>query len=130
MLFRSRAVKVLANVALNTQMERVHCRPWGLAGGMEGAGNGYRLRIDGKELADFPNGKMFRRLKPGDVYTLMSGGGGGFGSPVQRDPEKVAHDVRQGYVSDAIAQEIYKVALTPEGTVDVAATVRLRESRM
>ena len=123
-----RSVRVRTPLALNTQMERVHCRPWGLAGGMEGAGNGYRLNIDGRELTDFPNGKMFRRFKEGDVYTLMSGGGGGFGPPQERDPERVAHDVRQGYVSEKMAREAYLVVLNSDGTLDRNETGRLRSS--
>ena len=42
------------------------------------------------------------------------------------DPEKVAHDVRQGYVSAAVARQIYRVALDGEGRVDMAATRQLR----
>ena len=123
-----RAVLVRASLALNTQMERVHCKPWGLAGGLEGAGNGYRLRIDGKELTDFPNGKMFRRFKPGDVYTLLSGGGGGYGPPHEREPERVAQDVRQGYVSEKVARDIYGVALAGLDQVDAPETERLRRA--
>ena len=95
---------------------------------MEGAGNGYRLRIDGKELTEFPNGKMFRRFKEGDAYTLLSGGGGGFGSPHERDPASVAHDVRQGYVSEKMARDVYRVALTPQGEADLPETQSLRSS--
>ena len=68
-----------------------------------------------------------RRLERGDAITIRAGGGGGFGPPEERDPEKVAHDVRQGYVSRRVAEEVYRVALDAEGRVDLESTRRLRE---
>ncbi len=63
-------------------------------------------------------------LKPGDAYILRSGGGGGFATPLERPPEAVADDVRQGYVSREAAAELYGVILMSGGDVDVAATDR------
>lgn len=95
----------------------MHCRPWGLDGGGEGYGNEVGLRIDGKEIADLPNAKVLtQRLKPGDAFTVRAGGGGGFGPPRERDPEKVAHDVRQGYVSAKAARELYGVKIDNSGS--------------
>jgi len=69
---------------------------------------------------------LTQRLEKGDAFTLRAGGGGGFGRPVERDPRKVAHDVRQGYVSREIAREIYRVALDAAGNVDPKGTEFLR----
>jgi N-methylhydantoinase B len=103
-------IRALAPLTVNLQIDRVHCRPWGLAGGGDGFGNEVRLRLGGKEVADLPNAKvLMQRLKPGDAFIVRSGGGGGFGPPCDRDPEKVAHDVRQGYVSAKAAAELYGV---------------------
>jgi len=57
---------------------------------------------------------------------MQSGGGGGFGNAVERDPELVALDVREGYVSAGVARSVYGVALTDTLQVDVAATEALR----
>ena len=43
---------------------------------------------------------------------MQSGGGGGFGDPMERDPELVAEDVREGYVSPTVAHNVYGVVLT------------------
>ncbi|TMH37221.1 MAG: hydantoinase B/oxoprolinase family protein, partial [Betaproteobacteria bacterium] len=100
-------VQARAPININVQVDRVHCAPWGLAGGHSGAGNQVCLRSGGQEITDLPNAKvLMKRLNPGDAITLRAGGGGGFGPPEERDPEKVAHDVRQGYVSRDIAAEI------------------------
>ena len=75
---------------LNTQIERAHCRPWGLDGGLDGTGNAVALRIDGAWKTDFPNAKVLvAQIKAGDAFRLRSGGGGGYGSPLERPVEDV-----------------------------------------
>ena len=120
---------VVARAPMNVTMrvDRVHCRPWGLRGGREGMGNQVTLRIDGKTLADLPNAKVISRaLKRGDAFAMLSGGGGGFGPPLERDAERVAQDVRQGYISRAVAREVYGVEVSESGEVDFSQTRRLR----
>jgi N-methylhydantoinase B len=48
-------------------------------------------------------------LKRGDVVRTMTGGGGGFGDPAQRDPEAVREDIRNRHVSPEAAREVYGV---------------------
>ena len=118
-----------APVNIFTRIDRIHCPPWGLAGGGEGMGNQVVLRQDGKLSNDLPNGKLaLQRLKPGDALMLRAGGGGGFGSALLRDPERVANDVKQGYVSVDAARASYGVAVSEQGVIDVEATRRLRGS--
>ncbi|HVB34360.1 MAG TPA: hydantoinase B/oxoprolinase family protein [Patescibacteria group bacterium] len=121
-------IRARSPVTVNLQIDRVHCAPWGLAGGKEGLGNQVTLRLDGQEISDLPNAKVLtRRLKPGDAFTIRSGGGGGFGPPTERDPDRVAHDVEEGYVSRASARDIYGVVLGDDGKVDSEATRSLRK---
>ena len=47
-------------------------------------------------------------------------GGGGFGSPLERDPEQVAHDVREGYVSQEAAHQDYGVVVSAESARSAA----------
>jgi N-methylhydantoinase B len=119
-------VQARSPININVQVDRVHCAPWGLAGGASGAGNQVTLRLGGKEIADLPNAKvLMKRLNPGDAITVRAGGGGGFGPPHERELERVANDVRQGYVSLAAAAESYGVVLDPQTLeVDQAATRR------
>jgi N-methylhydantoinase B len=69
-------------------------------------------------------------LVPSDtVVTVELPGGGGYGSPVARDPERVLEDVRQGYVSLEQARAAYGVAIDPRSwTVLAEETARLRAS--
>ncbi|OYO30204.1 hydantoinase B/oxoprolinase family protein [Janthinobacterium sp. PC23-8] len=120
-------VQALSPFAVTTRIDRVHCKPWGLDGGHDAAGNGIGIRRNGVWDEEQPNAKIFNvRLARGDAYKMRSGGGGGFGPPAERDPELVAHDVREGYVSAAQAADAYRVGLTADGQVDVDATERLR----
>src|SRR5262249_3219665 len=115
-------------MTLNTQIDRAHCRPWGLEGGLEGTGNEVSLRRAGVWKTDFPNAKVLvSGLEAGDAFRLRSGGGGGYGSPLTRPIDAVVDDVRQGYVSVKAAATLYGVVLDPETfEVDQAATERLR----
>src|SRR5215211_343762 len=60
---------------------------------------------------------------------MRSGGGGGFGDPMERDPKLAAEDVREGYGSRAVAQTVYGVVLTAAGDVYVVATKSRREGK-
>jgi N-methylhydantoinase B len=72
----------------------------------------------------------------GAVFRYVTNGGGGWGDPYARDPQRVCRDVRDGYVSIAGAREDYGVIVEgdpqhdPEGLrVDAALTARLRAAR-
>ncbi len=122
-----RVLEARAPFTVNTQIDRSHCAPWGLDGGGDALGNKVNLRIGGKLIDDLPNAKVYtRRLEAGDQIHHLSGGGGGYGSPTEREPERVAFDVAEGYVSRDSAGKNYGVRLTQAGKVDDEATRRAR----
>ena len=124
-----RVIEARAPFTVNTQIDRAHCAPWGLEGGKDALGNKVDLRIGGKLIDDLPNAKVYtRRLEVGDQIHHLSGGGGGFGPPTEREPERVAFDVAEGYVSREIAETAYGVILDARGHVDADATRRRREA--
>src|SRR6266403_1444653 len=126
-----RVVRARIPMTMNTQVERAHCKPWGLDSGLEGTGNQVALRQGGDWKTVFPNAKVLvAQLKPGDAFKIRSGGGGGYGNPLARPVEQVREDVRQGYVTVKSAAELYGVVLDPETfEVDVLATQKLRAAR-
>ncbi len=114
-----RVVRARTPMTLNTQIERAHCRPWGLAGGGEATGNQVALRINGTWKTDFPNAKVLvAALKEGDAFRVRSGGGGGYGDPRARPADAVREDVRQGYISRDAAAEFYGVVIDDDGEID------------
>jgi N-methylhydantoinase B len=67
------------------------------------------------------------QLKPGDRVTIDAPGGGGYGQPFEREPELVAGDVLEGYVSLENARSEYGVAIdSATQEVDVGETRKLR----
>jgi N-methylhydantoinase B len=110
-------------------MDRVKCKPWGLDGGLSAAGNSVAIhRFGATQEQRFHNGKALNQvLHAGDAYVLRSGGGGGFGSPLERDLESLAHDVRCGYVSKHAAETYYgAVFVGGTDSIDAAATAARR----
>jgi N-methylhydantoinase B len=66
-------------------------------------------------------------MRIGDVYRTASQGGGGYGDPLDRDPERVARDVESGLVSVEWARRVYGVALDQDHRIDRAATAARRQ---
>lgn len=94
----------------------------GLMGGQAGAVGEVSLS-DGSQ----PHPKSHYTLQAGQRVTLKLPGGGGFASPLQRDPQRVLADVQQGYISLEAANNLYGVILdTNNKTVDETATNQQR----
>ena len=70
------------------------------------------------------------RLVPDDVFVFYPPGGGGYGDPLERDPELVRQDVIRGAVTVEGALKRYGVVLTEDGQVDEKATKRERADRI
>ncbi|MEM2115242.1 MAG: hypothetical protein QXS12_07305, partial [Candidatus Caldarchaeum sp.] len=67
------------------------------------------------------------QLRAGDLVSIRTAGGGGWGDPKQRDPEKVLEDVKEGYITAEQALKIYGVALKEGRRIDWEQTRKLRE---
>ncbi len=81
--------------------------PWGAAGGRDGSPNYVEVLRDGAPIG--PRfGKVSRMpLRRGDVVRLVTGSGGGYGDPREREPALVAADLRDELVTPEEATEIY-----------------------
>jgi len=99
--------------------------PHGLFGGQPGKTASYVLVRDG---ADRPlSSKVTLDLSPDDVMSYRTCGGGGYGPPEEREPERVLRDVREGRVSVERARDVYRVAIDVDSwALDEAGTARLR----
>jgi N-methylhydantoinase B/oxoprolinase/acetone carboxylase alpha subunit len=122
-------------ITVSALADRAKTPPWGLFGGAPGSTTRVELRLAGQteyrsfqEAFDLVSPSKFAniRLRRGDRVRLVSPSGGGYGDPLARDPEAVASDVREGFVSRASARTAYGVVLDRAGGVDIARTSSLR----
>lgn len=106
---------------------------WGSEGGLPGIPHGVTLEMDG-EVNEM--GTVFSNIpiSEDDMFVRPSSGGGGFGDPLERDPEAVLEDVIDEYVSIDRAKKDYGVVIQTvdpdlcEYTIDQEATKNQRES--
>ncbi len=110
--------------------DRAVLPPFGVAGAGPAAPVKVSVRRGDEEIEFATPGKVTgHALEAGDAVVMQSAGGGGYGDPLARDPERVRADVLGGLVSRGRAREGYGVVLTPSGDVEAAAT-RAERSRL
>lgn len=122
-LGQRRDLRFTGSGELISVMKKSKTRPWALAGGAEPEPNAMVL---------FPGtGKEHRvgtsrtAVRQGDGASNQTAGGGGYGNPRTRDPERVLSDVLDEYVSPAAAREVYGVVI-PGESIDWVEAKRLR----
>jgi N-methylhydantoinase B len=103
--------------------ERGKYPPFGVNRGKSAALNRFVFETDtGEQTPPLVSKITDVKIRRGQKVRLETPGGGGFGDPATRDPQRVSRDVRLGYVSRDAARRDYKVVLKNDGTVDKAAT--------
>jgi N-methylhydantoinase B len=117
--------RFLADGEIAIHDDRWFVPPWGVNGGHPGARATKLLeRADGtREVVG--NKVEDVSVKQGDLLHFITWGGGGWGDPLERDPELVGLEIRQGLVTAEGARD-YGVVADAEGAVDAAATEALR----
>ena len=111
---------------LQLRTERQRFSPYGLHGGQPGAPEEAIIKPDTENRHI---GKTTMEIKKDDVLRLITSGAGGWGNPLERDPELVLKDVRDEKVSIKRAREAYGVVINePAMKVDLAQTQKLRKT--
>jgi len=99
------------NTVMSYMCDRARSITWGIEGGLPSIPHGVWLQRAGEEKQFL--GAVFSNVPvgPGDMFTRPAAGGGGFGDPLERDPEAVREDVADGYVSIERARKDYGVVV-------------------
>lgn len=85
--------------------DRFRLAPYGLFGGADGrSGSGEILRAGVKIPLKSKDGRI---LKKGDIVTIYTAGGGGYGSAAERSKAAIEQDIRDGYISEESARADY-----------------------
>jgi N-methylhydantoinase B len=93
-------------------LEGIENPPKGVRGGASPmVGSAYRVSVDGTR-SEHPDAVGALDLKPGERVGSRSPGGGGYGDPMTREPERVLWDVREGYLGIERAAAVYGVVIT------------------
>lgn len=111
---------------VNFNLERTKCAPWGLWNGRPGTI--CEAQVQSAPDSAWVSVRKHTRypISPESLVVFRTAGGGGWGEPLDRDPEAVAVDVREGYISAPAAAD-YGVVLDPvSAEVDLKATEALR----
>ena len=119
--------RCLCDMELQVPGDRVKLPPFGLFGGEAAVPTAY-VRVRGGEETPLRT-KHTYQLARGDVLSVRTPGGGGNGSPRERDADAVATDVRGGYISRERARSAYGVVLEDAGDVNTEATTTERRVR-
>lgn len=114
--------------------ERGLVPPKGLFGGLEGGAFQSSVERSGGETESIPSKGAYVVVNRNDLVRVRPAGSGGYGDPLDREPERVLRDLRDGYISRQAAGELYGVMADERGwSVDEAATrakrAELRQAR-
>ena len=106
-----------------------HTHPgWGFQGGKDGATSKLILTPADGERRELPSMLTTTTLKVGDRVLAIGGIGGGYGDPLERQPEQILEDVLDELITRGQAKEYYGVVITDKYNIDEKATRALRQN--
>ena len=91
---------------LTAAYTRSKVQPWSLAGGQRGTLNRLRIRRVSGELEEVSSANALP-LQKGDVVWIATANGAGYGDPKKRPKALICDDLRDGYISEHQARDIY-----------------------
>ena len=94
--------------SVDTQFDKFTIAPFGLFGGQDGATARLLMNPDGHDPIELRSKTVNQPLKKGDVFSMWTQGGGGYGPPGERDADALGRDLREGKVSEAAAESDYR----------------------
>jgi hypothetical protein len=121
-------MKALAPMFMHTYVIGTRYPMRGANGGMDGSKNKVLLREGAPAEACIEETAFEEPMSAGHIVQAELGGGGGWGDPLERDPQAVLEDVLDEYVSLESARRDYGVVINePSMQIDLPATAILRE---
>jgi N-methylhydantoinase B len=112
--FRKR-YRILRPCLLGTNLDRTKFPPWGVQGGKAAKPGRFMLTKAGSTAEQSVEKESAYRLEPGDLVSVETGGGGGYGAPAERSLELIQRDLDGGYVTPAAAEHDYDVRVDANG---------------
>ncbi len=101
-----RRYELLQDCTVTRRYDRWKYPPTGAAGGYDGRPSRFVIRAGTNREQETPAAGKFD-LEAGQVFYLETAGGGGFGYPSKRSPDRLARDLEEGYVTPSAARTFY-----------------------
>lgn len=121
-----RDIRFFTDVTWARYSDRHKFRPQGLFGGKEGS-NGRFVLNPSEKGEERQRSKGVDEIRAGNLLSIRLPGSGGYGSPLERDPERVRWDVLNGKVSLRSAREDYGVSFNQDLSINEKETAALRK---
>lgn len=118
----------LVDIHLNAGFDRQACPPAGILGGLPAQHNRIVVKKGNEEVV-LPSKVTDYLVRAGEVVSLQTGGGGGYGDPREREAELVRYDLEEGFISLAQTTQVYGLKLDADGVVDSSHTLRGKSSQ-
>ncbi len=119
-----REFQMLGNGGVSVEGEGHAHKPWGLEGGQDGHTAGLMMK-QGNQTTELPSKLPYKAAQEDAVLVAVGPSGGGYGNPLERDPQKVLDDVLDELITPETAKRDYGVVIAG-GALDRAATDALR----
>ncbi len=103
--------------------------PWGTHGGEDGSTGKIVLNPGSEDEKQLSSKLSNQSMAAGQRIQTVGPCGGGWGDPLDRDPEAVRLDVLDGFISRERCRDVYGVVLTDDIEIDRDATAELRSER-
>ncbi len=118
---------LVSGTTFSSLADRQKIAPWGLKGGGEGMPGQYILVRKNGQTCRLGSKESGVLLDVGDMVSIQTPGAGGYGDPLEREPERVLTDIVEGKVSSQMARVRYGVVINNVNEIDPQATINLRD---
>jgi N-methylhydantoinase B len=112
-----KSYRILEACLLQTNLDRTKYPPWGVQGGKEARPGQFSIVRGSTGVSESIGKRNGLQLEAGDLVTVETGGGGGYGPPSERTLEAIRRDIERGYVSADAAERDYDIRVLADGTV-------------
>ena len=115
-------------VTVTLSSDRFEFSPWGVFGGKSASSGNCQVILPDGTIEQLPS-KVTRVLEKGSRLISTTPGGGGWGNPYERSPEKVRQDVIQGLLTRESALKVYGIVIGDDFSLDIEATLQQRRKQ-
>lgn len=120
-------IQALVPVLFTAHSDRHRLSPWGIKGGMPGKPGRFTLYSSWHDPVRIPSKVSGVKIHKNEILRVQTAGGGGYGSPLMRNPDTVKKDFFLRKISRAQARRHYRVVFSRSGKIEKTLTESIRK---